>query len=49
MIKTLTDLKYNWIVSGAAVGYMMGHGGAGMLSGIDGGPRMALGGTYVGL
>ena len=36
-------------MTGAAVGYMLGHGGTGMLSGIDGGPRMAIGGNYVGL
>lgn len=39
----------NDFIEGAAVGYMLGHGGTGMLSGIDGGPRMAIGGNYVGL
>lgn len=37
-------------VEGAAAGYMLSqHGGMGMLSGIDGGPRVAIGGNYHGM
>ena len=49
ILMVIIKLTITIIIPGAAVGYMMGHGGAGMLSGIDGGPRMAIGGNYVGL